>query len=120
MVDKEKLHNALRQMGEKHLKPQYKNQWTPERPTTGYCYVVAEVVYYYLAPKGSRPYVMKTGANETHWFIKAPDGNIIDLTADQFDEPVDYEKGKPQNFRTKQISKRGKILADLLGLTERD
>ena len=121
MIDKEKLHNALRQMGKKHLKPQYKNQWTPEHPTTGYCYVVAEVIYHYCAPKGSRSYVMKTGENETHWFIKAPDGNIIDLTVDQFDdELVDYEKGKPQNFQTKQISKRGKILADLLGLTERD
>jgi hypothetical protein len=121
MIDKEKLYNALRQMGKKHLKPQYKNQWTPERPTTGYCYVVAEVVYHYLAPKGSRPYFMKTGVNETHWFIKDPDGKVIDLTADQFDdELLDYEKGKTQNFQTPQISKRGKILADLLGLTEID
>jgi hypothetical protein len=51
--------------------------------------------------------------------MSQPDGNIIDLAADQFDEPVDCEKGKPQNFRTKEISERGKVLADLLGLTER-
>jgi hypothetical protein len=63
---------------------------------------------------------MKTGVNETHWFIKDPDGKVIDPTADQFDELLDYEKGKPQNFQTPQISKRGKILADLLGLTEID
>ena len=63
---------------------------------------------------------MKTGIDETHWFIKGAGGDIIDLTADQFDEPVDYTKGKPHNFRTKQISERGKILADLLGLTETD
>ena len=122
MIDKDKLHDALRQMGKKHVKPQYRDQWTPERPTTGYCYPVAEVVYHYLAPKGSKPYVMETGPNEKHWFIKGPDGNIIDPTADQFDEDerVDYEAGKPQNLRTSQISKRGKMLAELLGLTERD
>jgi len=103
-------------MGKKYLKPQYKDQWTPERPTTGYCYVVAEVVYHHLAPEGCRPYVMKTGENETHWFLKCPDGKVIDLTDDQFDKPVDYAQGKPQNFQTKEISKRGRILADLLGL----
>lgn len=107
-------------MGKKYVNKQYRDEWTSERPTTGYCYIVAEVVYHYLAPKGSKPYVMKTGIDETHWFIKRADGNIIDLTADQFDEPVDYTKGKPQNFLTKEISNRGRILADLLVSTERD
>ena len=60
---------------------------------------------------------METGPGTSHWFIKDPEGNIIDLTADQFDQPLDYSKAKPTNFRTKQISKRGKILADLLGLS---
>lgn len=116
MIDSEKLYDALRQMGKKHLKPQYKDDWTPERPTTGYCYVVAEVFYHCVAPEGSKSYVMKTRENETHWFLRDPDGNVIDPTADQFDEPLDYEKGKPQAFMTQHLSKRGKILADLLGL----
>jgi len=118
LIDRRKLHDALRTMGRKHLKPAYKDQWTTERPATGYCYVVAEVAYHYLAPEGCRPYVMKTGENETHWFLTGPDGKVIDLTDDQFDEPVDYTQGKPQNFQTKEISKRGKILADLLGLNK--
>ncbi|MCX6696143.1 MAG: hypothetical protein NTV84_00980 [Methanoregula sp.] len=118
LIDVQKLHDALRQMGKKDLKPQFRDFWTPERPTTGYCYVVAEVVYHYLAPKGSRPHLIKLGGNDTHWFIKDPAGNVIDLTADQFDEPVDYTLGKTQNFMTKEISKRGKKLADLLGLTK--
>ena len=118
MIDKQQLNEALNQMGKKHLKAQYRDEWTPERPITGYCYVVAEVVYHYLAPKGSRPWVLKTGENKTHWYIRTPDGTVIDLTADQFDDPVDYNKGKPQNFQTKEISKRGKILADLLGLKD--
>jgi len=116
LIDRQRLHDALRKMGKKFLKPQYKDQWTPERPTTGYCYVVTEIVYHHLAPEGCRPYVMKTGENETHWFLKCPDGRVIDLTNDQFDKPVDYAQGKPQNFQTKEISKRGKVLADLLGL----
>ena len=116
MIDRKKLDNALRQMGKKHLKPQYKDQWTPERPTTGYCYVVAEVVFHYLAPRESKPYVIKMNKNETHWYIKLPNNEIVDLTADQFDEPVPYERGKPHAFLTKEISKRGQILADLLGV----
>ena len=116
MIDRDKLHDALRLMGKKHLKKQYKEDWKPERPTTGYCYVVAEVVYHYLAPTGSRPYCIKLTNNETHWFIMTLNGEILDLTSDQFDNPVDYTKAKPQNFLTKDISKRGKILAGLLDL----
>lgn len=118
LINRQKLHDALRQMGRKYLKPQFRDQWTPDRPTTGYCYVVAEVVYHYLVPKGSQPYVMKIGENETHWFIQDPGGRVIDLTADQFDEPIDYTQGKPRNFLTKNISKRGKMLATLLELTK--
>jgi len=116
MIEKDKLYGALRQMGKSQLKKQYRGQWTSERPTTGYCYVVSEVDYYYFAPKGSRPYVIRTGDNETHWFIKDPEGKIRDFTADQFDEPLDYNIGKPCPFQSKQISKRGKLLAELLGL----
>ena len=116
LIDRQRLHDALRKMGKKHLRSRYKDRWKPERPTTGYCYVVAEVVYHYLAPEGYRPYVMKTGENDTHWFLNGPDGKVIDLTDDQFEEQLDYSQGKPQNFMTKEISKRGTILADFLGL----
>lgn len=117
-ITEEKLHDALRKMGEKHLKQPYKTQWTPERPTTGYCYVVTEMVYHCLAPRGSKSYVLKT-EDINHWFIRQPNGQVIDLTADQFDIPLQYEKGKPQAFLTKNISKRGQILADLLGLNKK-
>jgi len=116
MIEQQKLHDALRQMGRKHLKKQYKDDWTPERPTTGYCYVVTEVVYHCLAPEGSRAYCMKTEPGDTHWYIVTPGGEVVDQTSDQFDDPVDYSKGKPQNFLTKSISKRGRMLAELLGL----
>ena len=114
--NRQRLHDALRQIGNRQLKPKYKDQWTPERPTTGYCYVVAEVVFHHLAPEGYRPHVMKTGSDYTHWFLKNAEGRVIDLTDDQFDYELDYSQGKPQNFMTKEISKRGQILADLLDL----
>lgn len=118
MIDRTKLYDALRQMRQRHLKDQYKNDLTPERPTTGYCYIVAEVVYHYLAPRGYSPHVMKTGDNETLWFLKNASGDIKDLTSGQFGVPPDYSKGKPQNILTKDISKRGRILAVLLKLTD--
>jgi uncharacterized protein (DUF362 family) len=115
-ITTQKLYTALRKMGIKYLKPNYKNTWSPERPTTGYCYVVAEVVYHYIAPNGSKPYVINFGNGYTHWFVKDNNEKIIDLTADQFDQPLDYSKAKPQNFMTHTISKRGRILAELLNL----
>ena len=116
MIPKKKLDDALTTMGKKYLRSPYKEQWTPARPTTGYCYVVSEVVYHYFAPKGSKSYVLKTGDNSTHWFLKSPAGEVIDLTADQFDKTVPYEKAKPHAFLTKTISKRGKVLSKLLGI----
>jgi len=113
---KEKLYSALRVMGRKHLKPLYRDYWTPERPTAGYCYVVAEVVYHYLAPKGSLPYVIHTGGRQTHWFLRLPNGEALDLTADQFSEPPDYAQGKRANFLTPRPSKRAQLLAKLMGL----
>lgn len=118
LINRKNLYKVLRDMGKEHVKPPYKDEWTPERPAEGYCYVIAEVIYHYLAPEGCRPYVMKIGENQTHWFLKYQSGKVIDLTTDDNDEPVDYLQGKPHNFRTKEISKRGKILADLLGLTK--
>lgn len=103
-------------MGRKELKKQYRDDWTPDKPTAGYCYVVAEVVYHCLAPTGSKVYCMNISDNETHWFIVGPEGEVLDFTANQFDSPIDYSKGKPRNFMTKHISRRGKILANLLGL----
>ncbi len=119
MIEKQKLHDALRHMGAKNVRKPYRDSWSPENPTSGYCYVVAEVVYHCLAPKDSKSYCMETEPDETHWYIVTPEGEIIDLTSDQFDYQLDYSKGHKQNFRTKSISARGKKLADLLGLEAR-
>ena len=56
-IEKEKLHEALIKMGKKHLKTKaMKDNWSEDNPTKNYCYVIAEFVYYYLSPKGSKPF----------------------------------------------------------------
>lgn len=84
-IDKEileRLHDALRKMGKDELYPQYKESWTEKRPTTGYCSVAVEVFMRYFAPEGSKTYYVDTGDNETHWFIRDPNGDVIDPTKD--------------------------------------
>jgi len=114
MIDKDKLNDALRQMGNDHLKCPFKERWTPEHPTTGYCYLVTKVLYYYCYPE-SQPYVVTMNGNEDHWFLKTKTCKIIDLTADQFDTTPPWNLGKPRNYKTKIISKSVKDLAKRLG-----
>ena len=116
MIDKERLGEALHTMGNKHVKPQFRNDWSPKCPTIGNCYYVSEVIYHCLAPEGSKPYRLIDEDNEGHWFLRDPNGEVIDLTADQYDKPPDYSKGKHHAFRTKQMSKPACRLADLLDL----
>jgi hypothetical protein len=111
-IKKTVLHDALRKMGKKYLTAG-KGEWTPEKPTTGYCYVVSEYVYHYLAPFGTKSYRLKT-EDGSHWFLKYPNGKIIDLTADQSDKVFKYEDAVETPFRTSKISERGAILANIL------
>lgn len=114
-IKKEDLYNALRKMGRKYLKVD-KDKWTPERPTVGYCYVVSEYVYHYLAPEGTEPYRLKTN-DSSHWFLKYPDGQIIDLTFDQYDDELNYNIAQKRNFITKKPSKTAQLLNIILNTT---
>lgn len=118
ILDKQSLEDALREMGPGHLKKRYRSRWTPERPTTGYCYVLAELAYHYLAPEGSKPCLIDMENGDRHWFVRTPDGTPIDLSADQSDIPFPYDLGRPKGFLTKEPSKRTRMLAGLLGLIE--
>lgn len=118
IIDKQSLDDALRKMGAKHVKPPYRERWTSERPTTGYCYVLAELAFHYLAPEGSKPHLIHMENGDRHWFVRTPEGENIDLSADQIDEPFPYELGKPRSFMTPKPSKRARRIAGLLGLIE--
>lgn len=124
-VNKQTLHDALRVMGQKHLKTKLmKEGWTHDNPTKNYCYVIAEFVYYYLSPRGSKPYKLPgiPGDDGLHRFIMWPDYSVVDLAVDQFPnfEDVDYTKAKKCYFMVNTFgvpgpSKRTRILAELMG-----
>jgi len=116
-LTKERLHSALILMGKRQLLPEFRKSWTPENPTKNYCYVVANFVFHYLAPEGSQAYSLKgiPGDDGVHHFVKWPDGEIVDLAVDQFNNfgQIDYSKAEPVgNF---PLRSRAKILASLLG-----
>ena len=51
--------------------------------------------------------------NVPHWYLKNKiTGEIVDITADQFENPVPYENGRGNGFLTKEPSKRAKRLID--------
>lgn len=125
-VNRERLLDALRQMGKKHLKKKsFKDIWSEKNPTRNYCYVVSEFVYYYLAPNGTVPYALVVPGDEgLHRFLKYPedyDPHIIDLTCDQFSDYslIDYSKAKVCYFLQTACtgpSKRARILAELMDI----
>lgn len=77
----------------------------------GHCYVASEVIYYLLGGKknGWTPYTYKR-YNIVHWWIQDKSGQIIDITAKQFNKPIPYHKGRGRGFLTKRLSKRAKQL----------
>lgn len=145
-VEQPELHDALRTMGKKYLKPEFRDAWTPDRPTKNYCYVVTEFVYWYSIKElrkrlygdswpgnelQSRVRVFHTKSPDdpsiTHWFCAYRHYHgfeyIYDLTADQFDNwNYDiYTKARPGFFiqsGARGPSKRAKVLAGLMGYRE--
>lgn len=87
-------------------------QSNPELPNCfGHCYVASEAAYYLLGGRedGWQPcYVKHLGAS--HWYLKHTSGGILDLTSEQFQSPVAYERGGGKGFLTQKPSKRAKLL----------
>lgn len=61
----------------------------------GHCYVATEAIYQYLGGRESdhQPCQLKH-EDVSHWFLRCPDGEVIDLTKSQFDSEPPYEKGR--------------------------
>jgi hypothetical protein len=117
------INNKLTILGDSLLKKEYKNKWNTNKPTTGYCYIVCEAIFHYVEENDIQIYYINLGKEiGVHWFLKY-NNNIIDFTANQFDFPVDYSKGKRIGFfkgkyQTKKgfISERGYQIAKILNL----
>jgi hypothetical protein len=60
--------------------------WSPENPTAGQCAITALLVY---ETYGYDIYEVKVKRSR-HFFNKTPEGEIVDLTAEQFGTPVSY------------------------------
>lgn len=97
------------------LKPQFREAEFP----TGHCYVASEALYHTLGGQGSglKPMRLKMPDGVVHWWLETPDGEIIDPTHDQFEEPVPYHEGKAGGFLTREPSKRAQTLMSRLGKT---
>ena len=64
-------------------------------PTTGFCTVASQALYFLLGGKKAG-YAMKVMQHEggSHWFLTGPDGEVIDVTATQFRTRPDYAQGR--------------------------
>ena len=75
-------------------------------PLRGTCYVLTEALYYNGGKEaGLRPY-RATWAGVSHWWLQDKQGQVTDLTADQFTVPFPYQQGKPAWFLTQEPCKR--------------
>lgn len=94
------------------LKPEYRDN---PRPYAGHCYVASEV-YYHLAGGKAAGYKAMGMEHEgsQHWWLENKDGQVVDLTAEQFKTPVPYHKGKGRGFLTKDPSKRAQTIIQRL------
>lgn len=79
------------------------------------CYVASEAVYWLVGGKsaGLTPMQMRVG-EESHWFLRGPDNEIIDITASQYNRRIFYEKARGRGFLTKYPSKRAYALIDMV------
>jgi hypothetical protein len=78
------------------------------------CYSVSEAVYYLAGGKavGLTPMRLKiSGEDQCHWFLRGPWKEIIDLTAGQYDKPLDYRQAKGSGFYPNKSALARKLMA---------
>ncbi|VVB51665.1 Uncharacterised protein [uncultured archaeon] len=83
----------------------------------GTCYPAAEVLYYLWGKaNGFKPCYKKDGTLQ-HWFLRHPDGRVLDPSANQFEGRLpDYAGGRCCGFLTKGLSKRAAVLLGRMGM----
>lgn len=119
-LSQKELNTVLTSMGKDFLKENYKNNWTKENPTLGYCYAVTEFIHYFV-DSNTQPFCLSFDDGSTHWFLKKANGNKIDFTRDQFTQkPLEYNKAKPKGFLTDFPSKRACEIAVRFGIISRE
>jgi hypothetical protein len=124
---RDKVDNALKEMGPDFVLGEYRQHWTKSAPESGYCHAVTEVLLRSdIVPEGSVAWRIPTKEG-SHYCIKTPDGDILDFTDRQhFEEPLDYDKGQPKqlaetaerydSFLNDKTIMRIPLLAEKLGI----
>lgn len=83
-------------------------------PTFGHCHTTAGVLYKTFGPKAVKMYRGFDG-EIYHWWVQDNEGNIIDLTADQYysvGKQPPYDKGEKAGLLGFDYRKRVNILLD--------
>jgi len=85
-------------------------------PVEGHCYVAAEALYHLLGGAGAG-WTPAQMAHEggPHWYLRHRDGRVLDPTAEQFDTPPDYARGRGRGFLTREPSRRARIVLERVG-----
>jgi hypothetical protein len=83
-------------------------------PLAGLCYVLSEAFYHLYGRKFGLKPVRARYYGRTHWWLIAPDGKVIDLTADQFSRPYPYHRGRAGGFLTRRPCARTRAVLKLI------
>lgn len=84
----------------------------------GKCYIASEALYYLAGGKTAgltpvRGALPGDLAPLVHWWLRDSEGNVIDLTADQFDFDWPYEDGRGCGFQS-NMKKETKELLEVI------
>jgi len=113
-VDRDVLHDVLREMAPVHLKGTLKRQWSTDNPTRNFCYVVTEWLVRYVDRTLVAYSVDVPGDDAKHYFARTLQGDLVDLTAEQFgSRTVPYENARHARFMPPSPSKRTRVLNEL-------
>lgn len=97
-IDREIYYSKLDNINKKYLQSKYRPLWDVNKSnrnvvTTGYCFLTTLALHYFVFNSESQIMRIKDAKKKVDHFYILNDQNIIDLTADQFDFPLDYSKG---------------------------
>ena len=109
-MTKRKLRNSIRRNLTDDLRL---SKYQGKNRLRGHCYVASEA-FFHLAGGKRAGYKPMTVRHEcvVHWYLLGPEGEVVDLTAEQFNTPVPYHFGRGRGFLTKEPSKRARKLMD--------
>ncbi len=89
-----------------------------KHPMAGFSYVASEALYHLGAREaGFIPVTLRVG-DDVHWYLRHPDGRLLDPTADQFREHppslLERRSARGRGFLTRHPSKRCRIALERL------